>query len=302
MIGFRAGDIFSFALPDGLWMFGRVLLDVKRQCIEPRLLEMGSPLSSFNGMMLVEIYSQTAPSQDFSEEEIEVLIPGIFIGADLLEDGDAAIVGHRPVDPAEVEFPEGFMGGGPLPRFIRGELDLPVDLASLELQEEEPRVKRYPSGILDQLCLVRLGRGEELGRPANLLKLVDVAASDMRYSDLRCRLYELLGEDEHASYYDLSRRKGLDLSRFYPGAEERKNVIPEEGGESRLVGCPYCMEPKGQDAAFCPNCGEDTTHDPGFEYSQQEHALEERTACSVCGKPKIKLAIICPHCRKRRGA
>ncbi len=302
MIRFKAGDIFSFELDDGQWMFGRVLLDVKRQCIEPLLLEMGSPLSSFNGMMLVEIYRQTAPSQEFTTLESEVLISGIFVGSDLLEDGDADIVGHRPVDPTEVEFPEGFMGGGPLPRLIRGELDLPVDLAPLELQEEEPRVKRYPSGILDQLCLVRLGRGDELGRPAHLLKLVDVAASDMRYSNLRSRLYELLGEDEHASYYDLSRRLGFDFSRFYPGYSKEGGATPEEGEASRLIGCPYCMEPKDQDAVLCPHCGGDTTHDPGFEYSQQEHALEERTACPACGKPKIKLAVICPHCRKRRGA
>ena len=115
-------------------------------------------------------------------------------------------------------------------------------------------------------------------------------------------MYELLGEDENASYYELARRLGYDFGRFYPGHGAGEAAAPEEKGSPGLIGCPYCMEPKERDAALCPHCGEDTTHDPGFEYSPEEHALEERAACRACGKPKIKLAVICPHCRTRRGA
>lgn len=53
---YETGDLFVFPLPTGEWMCGRVMLDIGRQCVQPKLLEVGSPLASFPNALLIEVY------------------------------------------------------------------------------------------------------------------------------------------------------------------------------------------------------------------------------------------------------
>lgn len=43
MARFKHGDIFAVQLPNQQYLFGRILLNVKEQCVKPKLLEPGSP-------------------------------------------------------------------------------------------------------------------------------------------------------------------------------------------------------------------------------------------------------------------
>ena len=62
MAEYKSGDVFVFQMTDDEWVGGRVILDVKRQCIQPRLLKDHSPLASFNGAILIEVYRSISQS------------------------------------------------------------------------------------------------------------------------------------------------------------------------------------------------------------------------------------------------
>ena len=58
MTNFKTGDIFTFQLPNQQYGFGRILLDVSRQCIEANFIDKFSPLDFFAGCILVELHKQ----------------------------------------------------------------------------------------------------------------------------------------------------------------------------------------------------------------------------------------------------
>jgi hypothetical protein len=190
------------------------MLDVKQQCIRPKLLKPESPLNFFNGSLLVEIYKST-----FSEPTAnpsEVLIPGIFIDSSYLESGGWLIMAHENVDPKEVEFPESLVGRGLRAQFIRGEIALDIDLQREELQRINVYGTKKPSGILGEICLYYLGRAHEINNPRlKDIELRSLKDSDLRFTKHRSEIYHLLGEDENQSYYEMSTRLGYDIQRFY---------------------------------------------------------------------------------------
>jgi hypothetical protein len=90
---FKAGDIFALELPTGEYVTGRVLLDVKHQCIRPKLLLSDSPLSFFNGAVLTEIYKQSFPEP--TTERSEILISGIWTDSGSFKRGRWNIIGYE---------------------------------------------------------------------------------------------------------------------------------------------------------------------------------------------------------------
>ena len=214
MAKFKAGDIFTFKLPTNEYMCGRIMLDVKQQCIRPKLLKPESPLTFFNSSLLVEIYKST-----FSEptaNRSEVLIPGVFIGSTFLESGEWSIMAHENVDPEEVEFPESLVAQGLRAQFIRGEIALDIDLKEEELQRLNVYRTKKPSGFLGEICLYYLGRADEINNPRlQDIELLSLKDSDLRFTKHRSEIYHLLGEDENQSYYEMSTRLGFDIGRFY---------------------------------------------------------------------------------------
>jgi hypothetical protein len=76
MSNYKIGDIFSIQLPNQKYIFGRILLDVKKQCVKPKLIDPNSPLSSYDGCLLVEIYKELSDNPNFLGQE--KLIPGFF--------------------------------------------------------------------------------------------------------------------------------------------------------------------------------------------------------------------------------
>ncbi|AMS32695.1 hypothetical protein AEM42_10440 [Betaproteobacteria bacterium UKL13-2] len=214
MVKFQTGDIFTFKLSTDEYMCGRIMLDIKKQCVRPKLLPPDSPLYFFNGSLLVEIYKSTALKPVINRSEI--LIPGIFLGSDCLESGTWSIIGHQDVNPQEVEFPEALIGHGLRAQFLRGELALNIDLKEEELKKINVYKTKKPSGILGEICLYQLGRADEITNSwVHSIEVFNLNSSDLRFSQHRSEIYRLLGEKENQSYFEMSSRLGYNIQRFY---------------------------------------------------------------------------------------
>jgi hypothetical protein len=217
MRDYRTGDLFIFPLPTEEWMCGRVMLDVHRQCAKPKLLEVGAPFASFPRALLVDVYRPVFSTSDVTEEDIasaEVLVPGLFVSIGCFESGVWHVVGHRDVDPATVEFPETLVNKGAKAYFVRGEVELPIEISFRRIREINAYKAEYPCGILGEVALYQLGRADEIDKPEVAVRLRDLSRSDLRFSEYRGWIYEQLGEEDQ-SYYQFSKRMGYDLSRFY---------------------------------------------------------------------------------------
>jgi hypothetical protein len=57
MTNYTTGDLFVFPLrPTGEWMGARLMLDIERQCVQPKLIDLGTPLYAFPKARLIEVY------------------------------------------------------------------------------------------------------------------------------------------------------------------------------------------------------------------------------------------------------
>jgi hypothetical protein len=213
MPSLKAGDIFSIPLPDSRYLAGRVVLDVA-QALKRGLIKPGTPLALKSGSILVETYREIseAPSPAVSE----VLLPGVFVSKSLFsprEEGHWRIVGHQPIEPTRIEFPEALYGSKRTVMFTRGEVDLPVPLGLEALDRFETRPGVVPAHALAGTCLYYLGL-KHLIRAANP-ESMDLRDTDLRFTDQRDEIYRLMGEDPKQSYHELSARHGHDISRLY---------------------------------------------------------------------------------------
>jgi Immunity protein 26 len=226
---YKAGDIFSLQLPTGEYVTGRVILDVKNQCIQPKLILSDSSLGSFNGAVLIEIYKQT-----FSEptaKRSEILIPGIWTDSGSLKRGRWNIIGYEEIAPTKVEFPEAFIPQGSRTiLFLTGEIQLPIEMTYEEYQKLHIRSTTDASGCLGETCLYYLNRKDEINDPDLVdVELRSLKHSDLRFNDFRSEAYRRLGEDENISYFEMSLKHGFDIRRFYDIDKDKKNsltVIP----------------------------------------------------------------------------
>ncbi len=216
MTKFKAGDIFTFQLPNQQYGFGRILLDVSRQCIEPNLIDKSSPLDFFAGCILVELYKQISDRPILTNSEI--LIPGIYCMDDEL-DSIWTIVGHQKIDPLKIDFPEYVSSRGVHDCFTKGEIRLFFPKKAV----------RYPNNNIAEDLGIRPSFGSAGGLPyiclyySNLKHLITPMNpeaynrdnTDLRLSEHRSKIYQMLEEDENQSYYEMSSKLGLDVTRFY---------------------------------------------------------------------------------------
>jgi hypothetical protein len=211
---FQTGDVFSFELPEGGHLSGRIMLDVNRQCIRPKRVKADSTLGFFNRALLVEVYRQNTASP--GKERAETLIPGVFVDQRALERGRWEIVGHENVDPTKVEFPEALVTEGPRPQFIWGELALALNITYQDVMRIEVYSAIKPSVLLNEIAAYYLRRATSPNEPelppGNIISL---ASSDLRFSAHRDYVYQSLKRDLHQSYFEAALQAGYDLRRFY---------------------------------------------------------------------------------------
>jgi hypothetical protein len=213
MSNYKTGDIFSIQLPNQKYIFGRILLDVNKQCVKPKLIDSNSPLSFYDGCLLVEVYKELSDNPNFLGQE--KLIPGFFLMPDPIAEQDWLIIDHLEVDPQQVEFPETLSLYNGRQFFQRGEIRLPIP----EKLDENDGWDIYPSitspYALPKICLYYLGLREFL-TPAQQ-NTMNLERLDFRFSNRRSEIYKIIQEDENQSYYEIASRLGYDITRFYTG-------------------------------------------------------------------------------------
>jgi Immunity protein 26 len=208
---YAAGDFFVFPVGDDEYGSGQVMLDVFRQCVEPRRVPPDSPLAGFSGSILIDVFEQLSSTPDHTPSPR--LVRGIFVDVYEITEGAWQVVGHEDVDPVAVEFPEGLIGYGGAALFRRGEIALPLPYELDELERLNVFQAMRPSSLLGNICLNYLGRAAEID--PEYVQTGTLEWSDLRYSPQRPRVYADLGEDPNQSYYEMAKRHGHDIERFY---------------------------------------------------------------------------------------
>ena len=214
---YKAGDIFAFELVPGEYAFGRLILDLDRQCYKTGKAEKHGVLGvADRDAVFFELFQQTSPDKVFNTNEMDVLIPGMYAGNYSLEDFEWEVVAHVPIDPEKVDFPEFLTIEGAFSgKFIKGELSHVIEIP----MEEVERIGIYPSMkaliAIPEYVLYALGRIEEIREDRRSIR--DMKDEDIRYSEHRKRVYDLLPAEynQDKSYYELAKEKGFDLQRFY---------------------------------------------------------------------------------------
>lgn len=275
----KTGDVFILEVPDGMKLTGRILLDIKEQCVKPKLLQTNSPLAFYADTLLHEVYRGLQPASGR-------LLPTIFTWP-----GEIKSIGHQTVDPETVDFPQGLLLQGPHPHFTWGELELPLSLSVADVRRinVSPPIQGIES--IRELALYALGRKAEIdSRSYQNPEVFSTARLDLRFSTHRDEVHKLLGKRVGDRYYETALRYGYDLKRFY-GKQYR---------ERELILCPYCHAPSDDPQPLCPNCGEDTRNDAPLSMTSQQLAEWKRKPCQVCQSRILSTATICPGCMARQ--
>lgn len=289
MPSFRSGDLFTVTLADDVTVTGRVLLDVHEQALKRRRLPDPSPLMFFKKSVLVEIFAEL--NDPASAPAGEVLIPSVFTNKAALEAGTWPVIDHLPVDARIVSFPEVLLSAGRATHFVTGEVSIPIALSFEEVHQMQVYGSVVGSAVLEQSCLYHLDMVDKMRQPfIGNPQAQSQAHNDLRFSEHRARIYELLASDASENYFDLSLRHGRDIRRFY------ETGIPARA----FVGCPFCIRPVGKRDKVCRCCGADLTRDALVDISAEEIVEGRRKNCVSCEAVLFELALRCPECRAQQ--
>ncbi len=206
------GTIFAVPLPDGMYIFGRVMLDI-RAMLKRRLFPHDSPLPLFSDGYVVEMYSLVAVKPVYVPSP--VLIPGACVQSKEVG-AKWPVVGWERVDPRTVEFPESLTGwahpGGEA-AFECGEIGYPVPFTRNDVFKRIGVLNsRLSSLYWGYTCLWALGRRDEI--PSEWTGIT-LAHSDLRFSPHREEVYRHLPFPMGMSYFEKQAQMGFHLERFY---------------------------------------------------------------------------------------
>jgi hypothetical protein len=187
------------------------MLDIDA-CLKRRLLPADSPLPSLGKALLVEMYSSISHTPTYTPSS--TLIRGAYVESDEL--GESwQIIGHLPVNPREVEFPEtiiGYMHPQGDGEFQCGEIKIPLPLEGDIARRVGEFKKRHSAFLWHYTCLRAMGRGGEVPKGYEGATL---DGSDLRNSPRRASIYQYLPFPMEMSYYEKQKLMGFDLDRLY---------------------------------------------------------------------------------------
>lgn len=212
---YKAGDIFTLEIAPNEFAFGRVLLDVYKQGVEKGLIGINDSLAlGERETIFVEFYKETANKKELDTENPEILIPGLFtLNLDLV-DYEWEVIGHKPVDPATLDFPESLtLDGAFKGAFVKGELYAEVVISAEEIQQIDIYPHLESLMAIPEIIMYALGRADEI--PEDRRAARDLKNNDLRFSDYRDKIHALLPAEFKKPYYELAKEKGFDLARFY---------------------------------------------------------------------------------------
>jgi hypothetical protein len=210
------GDIF-YVFYKGKYVFGRILLDVKRIIKkEPK-----HTYWFFGSCFLAEIYKGLYDEPKLATSEI--ILPSSFVERSSLNgrsgrDVDWIFYGNNPVNYKKLDFPETLVETNNIIYFIKGDVSLPVKkFPPGVVGKYDGSVEKYnPSrefsyyGLVEQALYLQ-GRMDLMEYPGDRF-----SADDLRFQEKdRNFIYNQINENINTPYYELALKHGFDLGRFY---------------------------------------------------------------------------------------
>lgn len=215
----KEGDIF-YVYNDYYkrYFFGKILVDIKNRLVKRVNEGLLWPLDFFSDCYLVAVYKDIADTPVLKSRKF--IIPGSFIYKSSFnrknEDGIKWVYYyHEDINYKELEFPEYIVSSNDKICLERGELSIPTGLTRAQYENEFNITGSKTGGINYSNAL--------------LLQGLPAYKKNIDYSDLRLlpklrkKLYEMIGEDPDAPYYELALKHGKDLARFYQDKFTHKN-------------------------------------------------------------------------------
>ena len=215
----KEGDIF-YVYNDYYkkFFFGKILVDIKNRLVKRANEGLLWPLDFFSDCYLVAVYKDIADTPVLKSREF--IIPGSFIYKSSFnrknEDGIKWVYyDHEDINYKELEFPEYLISSNDKICLERGELSIPTGLTRAQYENEFNITGTKTGGINYSNALLLQGLSA-------YKKNIDY--SDLRLlPELRKKIYEMIGEDQDAPYYELALKHGKDLARFYQDKFTHKN-------------------------------------------------------------------------------
>ena len=215
----KEGDIF-YVYNDYYkrYFFGKILVDIKNRLVKRANEGLLWPLDFFSDCYLVAVYKDIADTPVLKSREF--IIPGSFIYKSSFnrKNKDAikwVYYDHEDINYKELEFPEYLISSNDKICLERGELSIPTGLTRAQYENEFNITGTKTGGINYSNAL--------------LLQGLSAYKKNIDYSDLRLlpelhkKIYEMIGEDQDAPYYELALKHGKDLARFYQDKFTHKN-------------------------------------------------------------------------------
>ncbi|MDU2359559.1 MAG: sugar transporter [Campylobacter concisus] len=215
----KEGDIF-YVYNDYYkrYFFGKILVDIKNRLAKRVDEGLLWPLDFFSDCYLVAVYKDIADAPVLKSREF--IIPGSFIYKSSFnrknKDGmEWVYYDHEDINYQELEFPEYIVSSNDKICLERGELSIPTGLTRTQYENEFNITGSKTGGINYSNALLLQGLPAYKER---------IDYSDLRLlPELRKKLYEMIGEDPDAPYYELALKHGKDLARFYQDKFTHKN-------------------------------------------------------------------------------
>ena len=215
----KEGDIF-YVYNDYYkkFFFGKILADIMNRFVKRANEGLLWPLDFFSDCYLVAVYKDIADTPVLKSREF--IIPGSFIYKSSFnrKNKDAikwVYYDHEDINYKELEFPEYLISSNDKICLERGELSIPTGLTRAQYENEFNITGTKTGGINYSNALLLQGLSA-------YKKNIDY--SDLRLlPELRKKIYEMIGEDQDAPYYELALKHGKDLTRFYQDKFTHKN-------------------------------------------------------------------------------
>lgn len=213
------GDVFSYKLLNDQYLFGKIIFLPNRNTykllINPKCYLAGW----FKGSYLLNIYNQISMDKELKTKDLSY--EGIFVSSSEFSDNKERIeiIGNEQINPKEVEFPETVGANREDGYFLqRGELILPIkDITpDIERKISEEKVVNSFTDICSfgDAILFYQNRKSEMQR--EYFAGWKHTPSDLRFhSELKNKIYNLIGEAPNQNYYELALKYGYDLTRLY---------------------------------------------------------------------------------------
>ena len=216
----KEGDIF-YVYNDYYkrYFFGKILVDIKNRLVKRANEGLLWPLDFFSDCYLVAVYKDIADTPVLKSREF--IIPGSFIYKSSFnrknEDSIKWVYyDHKDINYQELEFPEYLISSNDKICLERGELSIPTGLTRAQYENEFNITGTKTGGINYSNALLLQGLPAYKER---------IDYSDLRLlPELRKKIYEMIGEDQDAPYYELALKHGKDLARFYQDKFTPKNT------------------------------------------------------------------------------